>query len=264
MENNKTDVFGDNVKVENTGSTADEKMQKTKKKEEKMTFNPLIVNLATLEVKDKTTESYYSQIKSNLYCSVKSHFLIARDLFDAQTNLSPTEYKSLVLQLKFTGTTQSKYLNIGKDLRLWNLFTKGVLPFKWTTQYFLTTLTDAQFNKVAEMIDAETPMSKIKKVADVGKGEMKDFGDKLLQILQLEVNDQDFDSVSTFEKIVDKVYAALDKIPEIVINEDKFEKAKEKIAKLCSKKDNENEEIESNKKMAKAILGNASAVSQPA
>ena len=269
MEKHKTDVFGDKVEIENTTTTADDTMTKAKKKEKevKMTFNPMTVSLQTLNVghnpndleckKGKTIENYYSQIKSNLYCSVKSHFLIARDLYDAQVNLGQPDFVRLIEQLKFTGTTQSKYLSIGKDLRLWKLFTQGVLPFKWTTQYFLTTLTDKQFNKVAEMIDAETPMSKIKKVAEVGKEEVKMYEDALLQILALEIDKDEVKSVSAFENLYEKVLDVLHKyVPEISINQDKYEKAVEKIAKIVQKKDLKI----ADQKSAQNVIRNASTI----
>ena len=269
MENDKIDVFGDKVEILNTTTTADERIESVKKKEkeEKMTFNPMTVSLQTLNVghnpndleckKDKTIENYYSQIKSNLYCSVKSHFLIARDLYDAKVNLDQSEFVRLIEQLKFTGTTQSKYLSIGKDLRLWKLFTQGVLPFKWTTQYFLTTLTDTQFNKVAEMIDAETPMGKIKKVADVGKAEVKMYEDALLQILALEIDKDEVKSVSAFENLYEKVLDVLHKyVPEISINQDKYEKAVEKIAKIVQKKDLKI----ADQKTAQNVIRNASTI----
>ena len=258
MEKTKNkDVFGDNVEVLNTTTTADETIQKAKKKEEnKGTFNPMTISLETLSVKDKTTENYYSQIKTNLYCSVKSHFLIARDLFEAKTNLSSVDFGSLVGQLKFTGTTQSKYLSIGKDLRMWNLFTKGVLPFKWTSQYFLTTLTDKQFDIVAESIDADMTLGKIKKLAGVGKAEIDRF-DHLLQILGLEVEPDSFKDVSSFEKLLDKVTSVMGKyLPEITINTDKYEKAVEKVEKRCAIK----EEKKHNLATAQNILRNASTI----
>ena len=143
---------------------------------------------------------------------------------------------------------------------MWNLFTKGVLPFKWTSQYFLTTLTDKQFDIVAESIDADMTLGKIKKLAGVGKEERDRF-DHLLQILGLEVEPDHFKDVSSFEKLLDKVTSVMGKyLPEITINTDKYEKAVTKVEKSVQKK----EEKEHQTKMAKVILDSASAVSQPA
>ena len=128
--------------------------EKTVPTEQKF-YNPLIVKLETLEVKDKTVENYLSQIKNNFYCSVKAHYLIARDLYDAQQNLKDNQYSRLIQALNFSGATQSKYLAIGRDVRLMKVFLQGKLPMKWTTQYLLTQLTDEQFKKVVPKLDAE-------------------------------------------------------------------------------------------------------------
>ena len=125
-------------------------------------YNPLNTNLMTMEVKTKKVENYYNQIRNNFYLGVKAQYLIARDLYDASVNLEKQEYARLVKMCGFSGSTQRKYLAIGGDIRLWNLFTKGTLPMKWTNQYILTQLTDEQFEKVESKIDAETKASEIK------------------------------------------------------------------------------------------------------
>ena len=226
-------------------------------------FNPLVNNLQTLEVghnekdpsKKKSVEKYFSQIKSNLYIGVKAHYLIARDLFDAKVNLKNNDFSRLVEQLSFSGSTQSKYLNIGKDIRLFTLFTKGKLPFKWTSQYFLTTLTDEKFNKVAKQIDADMPISKIKEIADVGKAEAKEFENKLLSMLTVEVDRTKFVNKGTFDfdKLVKKVKSALDSIPEITINDDKVDTVRDKISSFISKAHGQKRDVEK----AKQIIANA-------
>ena len=136
-------------------------------------------------------------------------------MYDAKVNLENNDFSRLVEQLSFSGSTQSKYLNIGKDIRLFTLFTKGKLPFKWTSQYFLTTLTDEKFSKVSKQIDADMPISKIKEIADVGKAEAKEFENKLLSMLTVEVDRTKFVNKGTFDfdKLVKKVKSALDSIP---------------------------------------------------
>ena len=137
-------------------------------------FNPLVNNLQTLEVghnekdpsKKKSVEKYFSQIKSNLYIGVKAHYLIARDLFDAKVNLKNNDFSRLVEQLSFSGSTQSKYLNIGKDLRLFSLFTKGKLPFKWTSQYFLTVEVDRTKFVDKGTFDFDKLVKKVKSALD--------------------------------------------------------------------------------------------------
>jgi len=190
-------------------------------------FNPLIVKLETLEVKDKTVENYYKQIKSNLYLSKKAKYLVARDFFDAKTNLKTPDFQRLVEQLGFSGSTQQKYLSIGSDIRLWKLFEVGKLPMKWTNQYLLTTLTDEQFEKVEKVIDPETTARKISVVAGLTKEQKDNVVNTLLSLFEIKIDKEEIKSLSVFEKLVDKVKTALSKIPQIQFNLD--ETAKEKM-----------------------------------
>jgi len=219
-------------------------------------YNPLIVQLQTLEVKDKTVENYFAQIKDNFYCSVKAHYLIARDLFDAKENLKSNDFARLVKQLGFSGATQSKYFSIGKDVRLFQLFISGKLPMKWTSQYILTQLTDAQFNKVAKKIDADTSAKEIKKIAGVSGKQNNKIAHDLLSFLQLQVDKTKVD-VSTYDKLVDKVKSALTKMPEIKIIDDKVDTVKEKISNFCIRQ----QRLMADVRKAKSILKNASAYS---
>ena len=110
-------------------------------------YNPLVDKLTSAEVKVRTPENYYNQIKNNFYLGVKAHFLIARDLYDASVNLKKPDYQRLVDMCNFSGSTQRKYLAIGGDVRLLSLFWKGKLPMKWTNQYLLTQLTEEKLLK---------------------------------------------------------------------------------------------------------------------
>ena len=197
-------------------------------------YNPMIVKLETLEVKDKTVENYIKQIKSNFYCSVKAHYLIARDLFDAKQNLKNEDYSRLVEALKFSDSTQSKYLKIGSDVRLWKLFIEGKLPMKWTNQYLLTKLTDEQFKKIQKVIDPETSAKDIVDIAEFQTEQKDQIENDLLSFLQLEI-DKTTVSVSTYEEIVAQVKSSLTKIPLIKINDEKVEKVKDKISSFAKK-----------------------------
>ena len=90
---------------------------------------------------------------------MKAHFLIARDLYDANQVLDKPDYARLIAMLNFQ-LTQRKYLAIGGDIRLLGLFWKECGQI-----ISLTQLTDKQFEKVESEIDAETPASKIKELA---------------------------------------------------------------------------------------------------
>ena len=180
----------------------------------KMSYNPLNNTLQTLEIKDKTIENYFKQIKTNFYSSVKAHYLIARDLFDAKSNLQNEDYQRLIEQCGFSGSTQKKYLSIGSDVRLMRLFIVGKLPMKWTNQYLLTTLTDTQFKKVESKIDADTTANQIKKIADLPKTQVEKFENMLLTFLSIEI-DKSKVNVAKFKTILENVKNDLSKYPEI-------------------------------------------------
>jgi len=197
-------------------------------------YDPMIVKLDTLEVKTKNVENFYNQIKNNFYLGVKAHYIIARDLFDAKQTLSHEDYTRLVQMCNFSGSTQKKYLSIGGDVRLWRLFMSGKLPMKWTNQYLLTTLTDEQFSKVEKKIDAETPASQIKKIADLPKEQVEKFENMLLTFLSVEI-DKSKVNVARFKTILNKVKKDLSKYPEIEIVDDKAEDVEIKISSYFEK-----------------------------
>ena len=151
-------------------------------------YDPMISNLTTLEIKNKTVDNYYNQIRNNFYLGVKAHYIIARDLYDASVNLPKPDYQRLVSKCGFSGSTIIKYELIGGDHRLFSLFTKGKLPIAWTNQLLLTTLTDKQFEKVESKIDVDTTASKIKKLADMKKEQVEKIENMLLSFLTIEVD----------------------------------------------------------------------------
>lgn len=228
--------------------------EKTVPTEQKF-YNPLIVKLETLEVKDKTVENYLSQIKNNFYCSVKAHYLIARDLYDAQQNLKDNQYSRLIQALNFSGATQSKYLAIGRDVRLMKVFLQGKLPMKWTTQYLLTQLTDEQFKKVVPKLDAETSAKDIKKVADYKVEQEEKLRNDLISFLNLQIDKSEFKGGQlTFQDLVNKIKSALSKFPEIIIQDDRVETAKKSISAYQNKMRNEEEKKDNIKKKVEKAL----------
>ncbi len=197
-------------------------------------YNPMISNLTTLEVKNKTLDNYYNQIRNNYYLGVKAHYIIARDLYDAKQNLKNEDYQRLVEMCNFSGSTQRKYLLIGKDHRLFSLFAKGKLPISWTNQLLLTTLTDKQFEKVEKKIDAQTKASEIKKLAEMKSKQVERVEKMLLTFLQIEV-DKSKVNVAKFKSILNKVRKDLSKYPEIEIVEDKVDDVEKKISSYFDK-----------------------------
>jgi len=240
------------------------------KKEEttptKMFYNPLNIKLETLEIKDKTVANYFKQIKTNFYTGVKAHYLIARDLFDAKQNLSNQDYQELLKQCNFSGATQRKYIAIGKDVRLMSLFIVGKLPMKWTNQYLLTQLDDAQFKKVEKVIEPDTSAKVIKEVAELDEEEKEKIENNLLSFLQVEVDKTEV-NITKFKKIVDKIKSALSSIPEVIINDEKVSSAENRIASYYNKlkKEKEKKDREEAKiATARAILAKAEATASVA
>ena len=210
-------------------------------------YNPMISNLTTLEIKNKTVDNYYNQIRNNFYLGVKAHFIIARDLYDAKQNLVNEDYQRLVDKCKFSGSTLRKYLAIGSDYRLFSLFTKGKLPIAWTNQLLLTTLTDEQFKKVESKIDAQTKASEIKKLADMKKEQVEKIENMLLTFLKIEI-DKSQVNVAKFKSILNKVKKDLSTIPEITIVDDSVVDVEKRISsytqKLINKQKKESEKKE--------------------
>jgi len=227
----------------------------------KMSYNPLNNTLQTLEIKDKTIENYFNQIKTNFYSAVKAHYLVARDLFDAKDKLNNEDYSELVKQCGFSGSTQRKYISIGGDVRLMSLFIVGKLPMKWTTQYLLTQLDNSQFKKVAKVIDPDTSANKIREVAEMTEDEKDKVENDLLSFLQVEVDKTEV-NVTKFKTLVDKIKSALSSFPEININDEKVESVENKILsyenKLKKEEEKKNQQI-AKENMARAILAKAEA-----
>lgn len=230
-------------------------------------YNPLVVRLEALEVKDKTPEGYLRQIKNNLYVGVKADYLVARDFWSAKNNLKPQEFNQLVKQLGFSGSTQQKYISIGSDIRLMRVFTANKLPMKWTTQYLLTKLSDEQFSTVEKKLDPETTAKAISEIAGLKPDKKEQIANDLLKLFELELIKPEIDTISTFEKIVEKVKSALSKIPQVKLNEKNVEPVKQKLTAYFSKleKEKEGERLREFKlKLVKSRLNQAEEIGNPA
>ena len=215
-------------------------------------YDPMISNLTTLEVKNKTVDNYYNQIKNNFYLGVKVHYIIARDLYDASINLAKTDYQRLVSKCGFSGSTIRKYELIGGDHRLFSLFTKGKLPMKWTNQYLLTQLTDEQFENVESKIDVDTTASKINELAEMKKEQVEKIENMLLSFLTIEI-DKSKVNVAKFKSILAQVKKDLSKIPELEIVDDKVDNVEKRISSYLNRqlnkkvKESKSEEIKQKK-----------------
>ena len=65
-------------------------------------FDPLQNSIQTLQVTENTLTNYIEQIKTNIYVGKKAMYFVARDVYDAKVNLSPSgEIEAPVTKLAF-------------------------------------------------------------------------------------------------------------------------------------------------------------------
>jgi len=134
-------------------------------------FNPYNAKLLTQEITSKKLESYYNQIKNNLYMMGLSYWYVARDLNDAKVKLNDTKFKQLVTDLHFSSSTVSRYIQIATSERSVTLFNDNNLPESWTTLLEIIKLGKKDYDKLieSEILDPTTTMKEIKKEISKGK-----------------------------------------------------------------------------------------------
>ena len=125
-------------------------------------FDPNSFVLKNMLVTKHTKENYFNQIKNNLYVGAKGIFLVCRDLWEAQVHLKQEDYDYLVKELPLSRSTIVKYESIGRHMPLRELFNLGKLPMNWTTQYYLTTLSQDDFNKVKKIVDVDSTLKDVR------------------------------------------------------------------------------------------------------
>jgi hypothetical protein len=149
-------------------------------------FNPLNTQIQTLEVKNKSIDGYFIQIKNNMMIAGKAIYFVCRDLYEAKNTLvevsttttdgtiisheSHNRYNQLLDRLKISEATERKYLAIGRNTNLSVLYKNGQLPTSWTTQYHLTTLTDEELLKASTQLREDSSVAKINKFAGRNAG----------------------------------------------------------------------------------------------
>ena len=216
-------------------------------------MNPLNTSILTLEVKDKTTEGYFKQISSNLNIAGKAIYFVCRDLYDAKVNLieikekinkdgTITKYESfeaydqLIEKLKVSRTTVKKYLDIGRDTKLRDLYSLGKLPSSWTTQYYLTTLSDGEMEEVAPKLTPEMSVTKINGLISKPKDEKKPVTHYGLCSVQILKDDfKDVDTYNQFCEEFDVLMHELELTHKTKIKVDYKETTSETINRACEK-----------------------------
>jgi hypothetical protein len=97
--------------------------------------------------KPNAINKYVSEINAQLASiSVARPWLtVSKSLLEAQRNLTPTEFRSLIKTLKFSKSRVSKLLTIASNQRLETFRDKLERVDAYTTLYEITTLEDADF-----------------------------------------------------------------------------------------------------------------------
>ena len=223
-------------------------------------FDPLQNSIQTLLVNEKTLTNYIEQIKTNIYVGKKAMYFVARDVYDAQQSLSPSDFRRLVENFKWNGSTQSKILAIGRSDNLFKIYKQGKLPSNWTTLYELATLTDEKFNKVEKLLEPDVSWNKIAK--ELGKTNKPD-PNWLLNFLHLEVDKRKV-SVADFSKTLNDIKKDLKKYKNVIkVVDDKREKVEKSIKRYITTENNKKKKVEKqakkreNKRKAKSIMKNA-------
>jgi hypothetical protein len=207
-------------------------------------FDPLLNTIQTNEVMVKSLTNYIEQIKTNIYIGKKAMYFVARDAFDAKAKLPHEDFVRLVETFGWNASSQSKLLAIGGSNRLFEIYKEGRLPSNWTTLYELAKLTDVEFNKVNKLLEPEVTWGKIAKA--LGKTNTPDTN-WLLNFLNLEIDKSEIESISTFEKIVERVKSALSKIPQVKIDDERIDSVKQRLTAYISKLEKDKEKEEANK-----------------
>lgn len=218
-------------------------------------FDPLETRIQTLEVNEKTLGNYISQIKNNIYVGFKSMFFVARDVYDANVNLSKEDFKRLIDNFKWNDATVSKMLTIGRSNNLMEVYHQGNLPQSWTTLYYLSSLPDEKFKKVKSILSVSTTLGQIKK-----KLNDKTTSDPtwLLNFLNLEIDKREV-TVAEFVNTLSNIKKDLKKYKVVKINddEDRQKRIEKSIANYLKSQQPKDAKSKSSKRKSKEITKTA-------
>jgi hypothetical protein len=201
-------------------------------------FNPLNTTIldATIEEKDGTYQTFFKTISENLNIEGKSKFMVCRDIYSAKIMLrkpmhlksdgTPTldpngepyynyaEYEQLIKDLKISESTERKYLSIGKYAPLEVAYFNGTLPKAWTVQFFLSTLSYEDFEKVKPMLNVNTTEREIKK--ELGIKKPKPEPKPNYEFAKLELNKEIVNSRKDYDKFESSLNKFLEKNPQLI------------------------------------------------
>ena len=136
--------------------------------EHRETTLKLVTTIKHKVVEDETLQGFYKQISNNIMVGLKATYFVCRDLAHAEDKLDEVSFQTLVGQLKdsFSRSTIEKYIAIGNSERLDELYSQARIPFKWTTQYAIATLSDEEWEMCKDSITADTTMKNLNEMTN--------------------------------------------------------------------------------------------------
>ena len=193
-----------------------------------------------------SVEKYRDRIMENMYLGAKAIYLVARDLFQAKSNLNKTEYDKLIEELPITESTVSKYLKIGGSAYLDKLFENGQLPMGWTVCYSLRSQPKHLQKKIEDKIYPEITQKEVNKLIKDAGGNLPSSSSTPItefNMIQIAVDKNKMNSVEQVNAVM-KCLNDFRKLDYVVIkkDEEKINIFKEKIKK-DNKKDAESDTI---------------------
>ena len=212
-----------------------------------------------IAVKKYNVHNFYNQITSNIVIGAKAIFLVCRDLVAASKILSKEDFEVLCKTLPLSEGTISKYMKIGQDTTVKELFTLNKLPESWTTMYKISGIrfTDEEEKKMlVNFVDTKTTAEDIdvflygakKKLAPLWKYENLDKPKDFLKV-GVETNERvanvDPNTLelikSRVEKVVNDTLKEMEKVDykinakptptkaEVIFNKNVFERYEQKV-----------------------------------
>jgi len=168
-------------------------LDSTKIVESNSNFNPFNNTICDNEIKKSETafESFFKQIRENMNIRGRAMFVVCKDVYIASKVLktaftnketgeelknasgevyyNDSEYKKLIKDLLISPSTERKYLSVGSSKSLQKAYDMGYLPKGWTVQYYLSTLTNEEFETVRPILTIDTTEAMIKKKLGIKK-----------------------------------------------------------------------------------------------
>jgi len=172
----------------------------------KNTFKKSVTSLHISSIKNGTLEDFYKQISENLIVGTKAYFLVSRDIAKASNRFTYEDCFKLREMLNMSESTWNKFVKVGNDKNVINLYVNNKLPDHWTTQYFLTTLKPDEFDKVRDQITVHTSkdmllemLGRNKSSTNTAKEKYKSSMLSATDIFQININDnlKDFGGLVT-------------------------------------------------------------------